>query len=272
MNIAIWNDHTEALIASGFEAFCDPSKLTLRRGAVEECEKWLRSGTVDVALLPTLSILRDEDAFDVLPAVAVSSWGTPFASLVSRKNIGEPINAFSVHPRYAQEALVARIILKEHYGIIPKLIPVSHTNMADLLAENTDAALVMDQLDSPVDGSLNVLDLGQEWYELVNYPMVWGLFAMRKGEADVTTAIQVRDAVSVADAGRAHFVRAAKGRPDLEAYYEENLRLRFDRLAVASLTAFREYIYYFGVTADIPDLPLYEIPENADNDDEQPLL
>ncbi len=269
LTIALWDDPTEPLIRSGFHEGLSSGAFAIRKGSADQCERWLRSGEVDVSLLPSMAILRDVGAFDILPAVAVSSWGTPYCSLVSRCKIGDPINSIALHPRNAQEALVARIVLKEHYGMTPELMPVDRTEARELLASDSDAVLLVGGHFSTEDPDLQVYDLGQEWYELVNYPMVWGLFAVRKGEADPAVACSVRDAVQAADRSREPFVASADGIQEIEAYFEDNLRLRFDDLAVASLTNFREYLFYYGITADVPDLPLYVIPSEEDDDESQ---
>ena len=61
--------------------------------------------------------------------------------------------------------------------------------------------------------------------------------------------------------------------PALHTFYTEGLRLRLDDLATASLTEFRQYLYYYNVTEDLPELPLYELPDDWEDDPkETPLL
>ena len=43
---------------------------------------------------------------------------------------------------------------------------------------------------------------------------------------------------------------------------------RLDDLAVAGLTEFRDYLYYYNITDEIPELPLYELPEDWEDDEE----
>ena len=44
-------------------------------------------------------------------------------------------------------------------------------------------------------------------------------------------------------------------------------------VATAGLAEFRQYLYYYNVTADIPELPLYKVPdETRDGDAREPLL
>ena len=48
----------------------------------------------------------------------------------------------------------------------------------------------------------------------------------------------------------------------MHTFYREDLRLRLDDLAMAGLTEFRDYLYYYNITEEIPELPLYELPED----------
>ena len=69
------------------------------------------------------------------------------------------------------------------------------------------------------------------------------------------------------------WIQAREMMPALHSFYAKDLRLHFDDLATAGLTAFRHYLYYYNVTDDIPDLPLYELPEDWEDDEHpEPLL
>jgi predicted solute-binding protein len=271
MRLAIWNEPTAEFLVSGFLSGAAPSDVEIVRGSRTECERWLRAGLADVALVPALSVLRDTEAFDALPAVALSTWDYPFARLVIRGKLDRPIRSLAVDPRYAQEALVARIILSEHYGAEPALKPYETPTAREMLAAGEDAALIIG-VDTPgLQTSRYAMDLGQEWYELTNYPMVWGLFAARKGEADERFARALRDAVAASDEQRDLWLQTRETYPELHTFYLENLRVRLDDLALASLTKFGDYLYFYGVTEETPLLPLIAIADDEE-DERRPLL
>lgn len=271
MRLAIWNEPTAEFLVSGFLSGAVSSDVEIVRGSRSDCERWLRAGLVDVALVPALSVLRDTEAFDALPAVAFSTWDYPFARLVTREGLERPIGSLAVDPRFAQEALVARIILSEHYGAEPVLKPFEAPTPKELLAADVDAALIIG-VDTPaLQTSRYAMDLGQEWYELTNYPMVWGLFAVRKGEADERFARTLRDAVAASEEQRDLWVQTQETYPELHTFYLENLRVRLDDLATASLTKFCDYLYFYGVTEETPMLPLIDIAEDEE-DERRPLL
>ncbi|GIV61845.1 MAG: chorismate dehydratase [Rhodothermaceae bacterium] len=271
MRLAIWNEPVAEFLVSAQQAGATRTSLDIVRGTRADCERWLRAGMVDVALLPTLSVLRDTDTFDALPAVALSTWDYPFARLVTRAGLGQPLRTLAVDPRGLQEAFVARVVLHEHYGVDPKIIPVETPTPAQLLATDADAALVIGTDVPALQPEGYAMDLGQEWYELVNYPMVWGLFAARKGEVDRHFARTLRDVIAAADEHRDLWLRTQETYPELHDFYLEQVRVRLDDLAIASLTQLREYLFFYGVTDEVPDLPIVQISDD-DEEDRKPLI
>src|SRR5690606_33470111 len=87
-----------------------------------------------------------------------------------------------------------------------------------------------------------VMDLGREWFELANYPMVWGVFAATKGSITNERIIALRDAVSRLDALRESRSRTIEDE-FVRDFVENQVRLRLDDLAVASLTELYNYVY-----------------------------
>ena len=264
MRLALWNEPAAAFFSAGLADVTAPPDVL--RGSRSQCEQWLREGRVDVALLPSFSVLRQTDTFEVYPGVAFSSWKYPFARLVLREGLQRPVQSVTFGSAHAQEAFLARIILREHYKSEPTLLPRPVEDPQALLAIGADAVLLMGSEVPVLDVEGMTMDLGEEWYELVNYPMVWGLFAVRKEEAELAVFQKMRQAVRAAEERRADWLHHTP--EHLHSFYLEDLRLRLDDLATAGLTQFREYLFYYGVTADVPDTPFCTLPEDEDEEPE----
>lgn len=203
MQLAIWNYPPAEFAVSGFTSGWVPPPFEIVRHTIPECVQLLAAGRVDVAMVPTLTLLRDPDAYDVLPAVALSSWSYPYARLVLRHGLQGEIERLAFNPVAEQEAFLARLVLKEHYQRQPVMVPLEGASHLDLLRSDADAALIVG-VDAPLLHSDALwLDLGQEWYELANYPMVWGFFATRKGEATPAVIRAIRNNVDAAEEQRA---------------------------------------------------------------------
>ena len=146
----------------------------------------LAEGRAELALVPTLEVLRTPGAFDVAGGVAFAGERCPTATLV----VGGALDALKTvafDPRRAQEALLAAVILREHYGAQPSVTPADPAApLAELLARY-DAVLAAEAGDLPA-GAV-ALDLGQEWLDLTLRPFVWGLVAAPAGHL---TPAQVR--------------------------------------------------------------------------------
>jgi chorismate dehydratase len=275
IQLAIWDLLPAEFFVSGLASGAVQLPVSVTRCPAHQALELLLGGDVEVALLPTLDVLLHNDQVDALPAVALSSWKHPYARLVLRQGFLQ-VQALALDPRYAQEAFIAQVVLKEHYNQTPQPIAYEQATREELLAGDEDACLIVGNEAPTLQTHALVLDLGQEWYELVNYPMVWGLFAVRKGEGSPTLVKMLRRLAKAAELQRDVWAQARETVPELHAYFLENLRLRFDDLVMASLTEFREYLFYFQITDEVPDLPLYTIPEDEEDEeedeDEVPLL
>jgi chorismate dehydratase len=228
-----------------------------------EAETRLLAGLCDLAVLPSDRVLSDLDAYDVLPAVAYSTWSTPHVQLALRDGFsGQPESVQCPDPA-ALESLIARIVLKEHYGTDAR----AETLVGPAGKSQAAAVLAVDE-SPPSSGSGRVLDIGQEWYELTNYPMVWGLFAMRKGEATAASIRLLREAAETLET--ADHLDGTD--PEEDGFGLP--RFRLDSVAIASLTELCDYLYYYGVTGDISELALAHIAEDVDTTDDMrdPLL
>lgn len=271
MEIAVWDIPPIELFVAGMESGEHAGHFSVRKRSVQQCEEELRAGVVDVALLPTLSVLQHQKDFDVLPAVAFSTWSYPFARVVLRRDLGHSIERVAFDPRNQQERLVTEIILREHYRIQPEFV-AREFEPEELLRPDEDACLLVgpDVPSMSFDGL--VLDVGREWFELSNYPMTWGLFAAQRGTVSSEEIMRVRDAVRASERQRDVWVRARETSETLHDFYMNDLRFRLDDLSIAGLTEFRQYLFYYDVVDDVREIPFIYLPDDDQDDEQKPLL
>lgn len=258
LRISIWDD--PRLRAFGEALRSDQTEVSF--DSREAGSTRLSAGLVDMALMPSNVAIDMSEDFDVLPAVAYSAWSTPHATISLREGFqGRPKSLYCVDPK-AIEALVARVVLQEHYSIVLDLQPLD----GPAAASDEDAILAFDE-PVPNDGGLH-LDLGQEWYELTNYPMVWGLFVMRAGELDAGVIRILREAAA-----------SVESADDLDGTVpgEDGMglpRFRFDDIVTASLTELCTHLYFYGVTSELREVQPAKVAETADigNDTRDPIL
>lgn len=231
----------------------------------------LAAEEADVALVPTFSVLRDAASFDVLPVLAFSTWEMPFARLFLKGDLASAPQSVAFDPRQAQAILLARLVLREHYGFAPTFAPEPAPSLASL--GRSDAVLLVGRDVPLLDGPGLTLDLGQEFYELASYPMVWGLFVTRKESATKDHGRALRRVARDLDGRLPLWVQARDMPETLHHFFAEALRFRFDDLAIASLTELRELFFELGVLDEVPDVPVVEFDDEEDEGQEPtPLL
>jgi len=213
---------------------------------LDEAEGLLRSGNADLAFIPTLSVLRAPDSFSVVPGVALVGRAYPAPRLhlpagLSPLAPGQTVT-IGLNPRFAQEALLAQIIVKEAYGAQPQFVPVPEGTAAPA---GIDAYLLA--ADSPAAGSGVTLDLGREWFELTTRPMVWALLASLAGGIEPAEAEFLRDRTA-----------QLEGEPDA-ASVEEPASFTLAAYAHAGLEALVHQLYYHQALQDLPVVPFVEL-------------
>jgi chorismate dehydratase len=267
MHLAVWNYAPSDFILSGFTSGSVPSPFEIVRQEPARCADMLRENTVDVAMLPTVEVLRDPEAFDVVPAVALSTWRYPFARLILRDGLERPATTVVYDPQYEQEHQVARLILEEHYRMSPHFEARPGLGPAQLLEESADGSLIVGGEVATLQLEGLVLDLGQEWFELANYPMVWALFATLKGRMLPEIILGIRDSARAAEAQRRLWIRAQETSASLYEFYREDLRVRLDDVAIASLTELRHYLFFHEALGEMPEIPFVFLPDDAEEDE-----
>lgn len=256
MHLAIWDTLPAELLASGITSGAAQAPFEVVRMRPEACTARLISGDVNVALVPTMMALQGADGFDIVPGATLASWRWPYARLVLRQGLRGRAAAVAYDRRYIQERTVARLVLREHYNLEPEFVAHDGAPSAEaLLQADADVVLLAgpDALTTHPDEGLT-LDLGQEWYEMANYPMVWGLLAARKNTLAPEAAAALVAAVQAAEDNRRVWTDAQEMPAGLHRFFQDDVRLRLDDLAVASLTEYKHQLFYAGVLSDIPEL------------------
>lgn len=230
----------------------------------------LEAGYVDVALVPTLPVLRRLEDFDILPAVALSTWKNPYVRLDVRAASPVEVRTVACDPSNPQVLVMAQMILKEHYGVSPQFVPIRAAGVEQLQGANQDAVLLEGDAVPRLTGAAYPLDLSQEWFELANYPFVWGLFVTTKGNAHVEQMRHIKSIVKAAEVTAKHWGER-NNLTDAEAlFFANDLRLRFDDLVVASLTEFQQQLFYNKMLAEVDEILITSFAD--DDGDDQELM
>jgi chorismate dehydratase len=145
-----------------------------------ECADRLGNGSADIGVVPCAELERLN--LDVIPGAGIACRG-PVRSilLVSEVPPGQ-IRTLATDASSRSSVMLARILLAQRYGVEPQFIAMP-PDLPSML-EKADAALIIGDpalhLD-PATMPFHVLDLGAEWFEMTGLPMVFAVWAGRKG-------------------------------------------------------------------------------------------
>jgi hypothetical protein len=267
MDLAIWNTPPAEFLISGLTSGAVEHDFAIKQYRPEVCAARLVEGSVDVALLPTMLALQARDAVDIVPSVGLVSWKYPFARLAWKGGLHDFPDTIAYDRRVAQERLVTRVILNEHYGIDPAFVPYEDATPQRLLTTDEDAALLTGPDVPTLQVDTYAMDIGQQWYELTNYPMVWGLFVARRDQLTDDVIETLIDGAMASDEHRDVWAKARETSPTLHDFYRDSVRTGLDKLAIASLTELRKYLFYYDATDDIPDVPFVFLDEDTSESD-----
>jgi predicted solute-binding protein len=148
-----------------------------------ECADLVAAGEADIGIIPCFELLRQD--LDVVPGVGIASRGAVRSILLVSKCPLPEIRSLAGDTSSRTSVALARIILTRKYGASVRVI--LHDPDLDEMLRGADAALIIGdpalRLD-PASLPFSVYDLGREWTEWTGLPMVFAVWAGRRGTID----------------------------------------------------------------------------------------
>ena len=224
----------------------------------------LLRGDVDLALVPTLSVLRQPDGIELVPGAGVAAESWPYSRLLVRSALTE-IGTVALDPRDQQEAVLAQVTLAEHYGKKPAFRPVDpELPLAERIGD-ADALLVTgdEAQTATLDGAL-AMDLTLEWLELTLRPMVHGLLAAPAGTLEPPQAAALQELLREAEA---QLAATAAAQTEADGVPPRDWQITLDGYAQDGLEALIQHLYYRGALDDFPTLPFIELETEEESED-----
>ncbi|GAB4235712.1 MAG: menaquinone biosynthesis protein [Acidobacteriota bacterium] len=146
-----------------------------------ECAESLRSGVVDVGLIPAVEYLRIP-GLRVIPGLAIASRREVRSVLFVSRVPLERVRRVAVDPNSRTSVALLKILLWEFYGrdgiVFEPVRPAEA-----LAAQEYEGLLVIGNpaLQLPLRQDLLVYDLAAEWYRFTGLPFVFAFWAVRPG-------------------------------------------------------------------------------------------
>ncbi|HQX53849.1 MAG TPA: menaquinone biosynthesis protein [Planctomycetaceae bacterium] len=142
----------------------------------------LSDGFLDVALIPSIEYFR-RPGYEVISDACVAARGPVMSvKLYCRVHPGD-IRRLALDEGSRTSAALTKVILADRYGVIPQTEPLkmestTRDSTADAVLLIGDRAML-----DPQESFVEVMDLGQVWYDWTGLPFVFAMWVARQ-EAD----------------------------------------------------------------------------------------
>jgi chorismate dehydratase len=139
----------------------------------------LSNGQLDVALIPSIEYFR-RPGYEVISDACVAARGEVLSvKLYCRVHPGQ-IRTLALDEGSRTSAALTKVILAERYGVIPKTEPLRMESAAT--DSGADAVLLIGDraMHSPEESFVEVMDLGQFWYDWTGLPFVFAMWVARR--------------------------------------------------------------------------------------------
>lgn len=143
----------------------------------------MRAGDLDIALVPSVEYLRGRElGWEILPGFAIAAKGAVRSvRLFSRVPWGQ-VGRLALDEGSRTSQVLAQVWLNEVHGVRPKRIE-PHPLGVPIQESLADAVLLIGDraMRVPMEGFVEVADLGAAWHALTGFPFVFAVWAVRPG-------------------------------------------------------------------------------------------
>ena len=188
------------------------------------CADQMAAGKADIGIVPSFELTRQD--LEILPGAGIACHGPVRSILLVSRCPAARIRTLAADSSSRTSVQLARVILQQRYGA--EYVAIPHTPDLEAMLQVADAALVIGDPALRLDPGLlpyEVHDLGGEWVEMTGLPMVFAVWAARKGVStpEVVEAFgascrygldHMDEIVEAESAGRGFPRRGGSGLPD----------------------------------------------------------
>jgi predicted solute-binding protein len=144
------------------------------------CADQVEAGAADIGIVPSFELTRQD--LEIIPGAGIACHGAVRSILLISSRPAAEIRTLAADSSSRTSVRLARIILERKYGA--SFLSVSHPPDLDAMLRIADAALVIGDPALRIDPErlpYHVYDLGAEWVQMTGLPMVFAVWAGRRG-------------------------------------------------------------------------------------------
>jgi predicted solute-binding protein len=144
------------------------------------CADQLAAGLADVGIVPCFELTKQD--LEIIPGTGIACHGAVRSILLISRCPAVEIRTLAADVSSRTSVELARVLLEHRFGATPQTMP--HVPDLEAMLRVADAALIIGDpalhID-PIALPWHVYDLGAEWLELTGLPMVFAVWAGRRG-------------------------------------------------------------------------------------------
>ncbi|MGA2270479.1 MAG: menaquinone biosynthesis protein [Bryobacteraceae bacterium] len=144
------------------------------------CADDMAAGAADIGIVPSFELTRQD--LEVIPGAGIACRGPVRSILLVSSRRAPEIRTLAADSSSRTSVELARVILERRYGAAPASIP--HPPDLEAMLRIADAAVIIGDPALRIDTArppYYVYDLGGEWVEMTGLPMVFAVWAGRRG-------------------------------------------------------------------------------------------
>jgi len=204
----------------------------------------LADGEMDVALIPSIEYFR-RPGYEIISDACVAARGEVMSvKLYCRVHPGK-VRRMALDEGSRTSATLSKVILAERYGSFPESEPLSMDSMTTDSA--ADAVLLIGDraMHTPQESFVEVMDLGQMWYDWTGLPFVFAMWVAHKsadttGVASALNEARDRGLANVTDIAKSESAKLGIAETVALNYLTKNLHYRMTAAERSGLQLFHE--------------------------------
>jgi predicted solute-binding protein len=144
------------------------------------CADRLASGAADIGIVPSFELLKQD--LEIVPGAGIACRGAVRSILLVSSRRPEEIRTLAADSSSRTSVELARMVLDLKYGARPAV--VRQAPDIEAMLRTADAGLIIGDPALRIEPALlpyHSLDLGAEWMDITGLPMVFAVWAARRG-------------------------------------------------------------------------------------------
>lgn len=245
----------------------DPA-FDLRFDPPSLCASLLRSGEIDLGMIPTIAY-QLHDSYRVVPGIAIASNGPVASVAIFTKAPIRQVRTIAADTSSNTSVTLARVLCFERFRIQPQFVPAP-PDLPAMLSRADAAVLIGDPALFVDHQSLGVekIDLGAEWTDMTGLPFVWAFWAGRPDAITDEGIQRLHEAkaagMAASDALAEDYAKAYEARTGMHApadvarrYLRENIKYDFGPREQEALVRFYQSAKRADIIHDAQSIRFY---------------